>query len=438
MSWFDNLIFANEKESSSNYTPSVNGKFALNAFQSDSWNGLSNEEKKQLLKDFEWDYAQSIQLKAIPTIKEINSTNLYGGYSPKVNCITINLSKLDNPYEALDTIVHEVNHAYQCQCISEKKMYSEGERAIMHAEFQEYRNSGVEYDLQMVEMDSNNHAAEFIICQCSEKMANDPAYYEYLVSRNEHFTGLNTYIDNNLDCYQNLAQAQLLDAVSDGFISNQECIDGNIYLQTVADIKGESTCIENKVHEEVVNHAEEYSLLLHNKNEDFIYGDNSEKIALLLKNDNQTCISAMGEKSSEVNADINDLKAKQMKYVCDNNIGIEDSQNDIYFQNLNIQIQALEQRQHELQYHITELSTDNELIEQNMGWNQENLDDGLTMDENLNIEKSLNLDDGLEISDDRKMREKMEVDDGLNMCKGVALEDRYNMESSVSPAMDLI
>ena len=139
-------------------------EFDYQQFAPENWSSLTEQEKLGLLQELGNSYAESVNIYNPPTFVSETDPALYGGYNYGTNVVSVNLDLCDNPYEAMDTVIHEEKHAIHGQAVDLNSQYSNGERALIKAQIgPAYYSSGDGYNVQNIEMDSNNVAAEFVI-----------------------------------------------------------------------------------------------------------------------------------------------------------------------------------------------------------------------------------------------------------------------------------
>ncbi len=135
----------------------------LNNFQESSWGEMSLDEQKQSMSSLADYVAETTGNKNPPEIvfRDDMNDGEYGGYDPKTNTMEINEAMLGDSSEAVDTVAHEMWHAYQQQCAadptSEKgQAYQEGFDNYISPEydFEGYQN-------QMVEAEARDFAQGF-------------------------------------------------------------------------------------------------------------------------------------------------------------------------------------------------------------------------------------------------------------------------------------
>lgn len=96
-------------------SPEIKG--ALKLFKNGNWKSLSEDEKKDaivMLKDV---LSEELELNKSPEIEFYSaSPNDCGAILPEENKVMVNSSIFDDPAEVVDTVAHEMRHAYQFQC----------------------------------------------------------------------------------------------------------------------------------------------------------------------------------------------------------------------------------------------------------------------------------------------------------------------------------
>lgn len=88
----------------------------LDKFHEDKWNNLDESEQKDLIKELATAISEKLELDEKPEITFYDGPeNSYGAYNPVSNLVEINSKNFQNPKEVIDTVAHELRHAYQCQ-----------------------------------------------------------------------------------------------------------------------------------------------------------------------------------------------------------------------------------------------------------------------------------------------------------------------------------
>ena len=135
----------------------------LDNFREDNWSDLSLDEQKRSMTDLAACVASDTGNNNPPEIvfRGDMEDGSYGGYNPETNTMEINENMLGDSAEAVDTVAHEMWHAYQQQCAmdptSEKgREYQEGFDNYISPE---YDFEG--YENQMVEAEAREYAQGF-------------------------------------------------------------------------------------------------------------------------------------------------------------------------------------------------------------------------------------------------------------------------------------
>lgn len=88
----------------------------LNGFETDSWNEQSLEEKKERIDRLTKLIGEQLELKEMPYISYFEGPDVMcGSFDQSKNTMELNCILLDNPKELVNTIAHELRHAYQYQ-----------------------------------------------------------------------------------------------------------------------------------------------------------------------------------------------------------------------------------------------------------------------------------------------------------------------------------
>jgi len=170
----------------------------LDRYRSSSWESMYDEDKLAVLQDTENMIAEE-HGRAPCVVRPTSNDEVYGFCDSSQGYIAVNLSNCQNPYEALDTLVHEDNHIQQDYNFEHGTGYDAAAMGIMKSEKSYYQSNGNAYDAQNLEMDSNNAAASYLIGE-EERYADDPAYADYIQSRGNHY-------QNVVDLYDEQGEA---------------------------------------------------------------------------------------------------------------------------------------------------------------------------------------------------------------------------------------
>ena len=86
----------------------------LERFDTETWENLNESDKTDAISDFVNALGEGLGLEDIPaTIVFDDSNDAYGFYNPSNNTINLNKEYFNNPSELVNTIAHEMRHAYQ-------------------------------------------------------------------------------------------------------------------------------------------------------------------------------------------------------------------------------------------------------------------------------------------------------------------------------------
>lgn len=252
---FDDVVSYSPQSYSGSRYESLSDDELLECFQPEAWNKICEDEKEMLdvLQELGNRYAQDHGIWNTPAIEKETDPNLYGGYAERQNIITINLEQAKkNPMEVLDTVAHEENHAFQCQCITRNQGgYTEEERALLKAQNAPgvYIDQGPGYLSQSLEADSNNAGLQFVL-QHKER-------YEHLPEFETYINGRADYYHEVADCYEESPEkitlseyGQILKAYSLGKITQEEAENARNCLQEGHNfIRTEGATLRNQVRE---------------------------------------------------------------------------------------------------------------------------------------------------------------------------------------------
>ncbi len=169
----------------------------LDQFHSDNWGKLDDVSREMICQEVEnRNAAANGRDPAIVTFYD-GPRSKYGSYNDIGNLIQINREHFDNPYETLDSLIHEGRHGYQSEYADDPSKYDSFTGDLIQAGNARDENgklynydSGKNYDMQCDEMDSNSTASEFLMGQ-ADRYRDDPKYLEYLNDRVKHFDKVN-------------------------------------------------------------------------------------------------------------------------------------------------------------------------------------------------------------------------------------------------------
>lgn len=88
----------------------------INKFKSDAWAAMPENERIDVIQEFLESLSNQLGLENAPALEFYEGDwSSYGAYSPVNQSISINIRYFDDPKELVNTLAHEVRHAYQHQ-----------------------------------------------------------------------------------------------------------------------------------------------------------------------------------------------------------------------------------------------------------------------------------------------------------------------------------
>lgn len=169
----------------------------LNQFKNENWKNIStNKQKIDLLQEVENRHAHMYG-RAPARVQETSDPSLLGSYNYGYHTISIRLD--ENPYENLDSIIHEGQHANHTYASTNKMGMSSMDKMMIdleklpstdhsksHYAYYQDANHQDLYNIYSSELNTNNTALSFLISQES-RYGKDLLYQEYIIERNEHY-----------------------------------------------------------------------------------------------------------------------------------------------------------------------------------------------------------------------------------------------------------
>ena len=157
----------NRSEDEFNYNIEVDDelKDSVAKFESENWSQMNDGEKKDAIKDTMSHIAKNLDLSTIPKLKFYkDGLGPDGYYNPYNNHLNINIEKtfLSDSKELLNTLVHELRHAFQHE---RADMLETKEDALFRCNMDNYIDpdkSFYAYDNQYVEVEARAYTAVFI------------------------------------------------------------------------------------------------------------------------------------------------------------------------------------------------------------------------------------------------------------------------------------
>lgn len=116
--WFLSEIFGRD-ESDFTFDFNVHDESiqsCLMRFDDTHWNSLTEAQKRDLICEFGETLARKLGLEEVPEIDFVKKAELScGSFKQRYNSIEINTNIFCDPKEVIDTVAHEMRHAYQYQ-----------------------------------------------------------------------------------------------------------------------------------------------------------------------------------------------------------------------------------------------------------------------------------------------------------------------------------
>ena len=85
----------------------------LTIFDENTWCDLDENQKLDTIKSLASMVGDRLGIKEMPSIRIRNDKDSYGAYNYESNEIVLSAEYISNPVDAVDTIMHELRHAYQ-------------------------------------------------------------------------------------------------------------------------------------------------------------------------------------------------------------------------------------------------------------------------------------------------------------------------------------
>ena len=85
----------------------------LDQFSTETWEYMDDSEREDIISEFVSALSEDLGLEDIPEIAVFDDDDAYGFYAPADNTINLNRQYFDDPVELVNTIAHEMRHAYQ-------------------------------------------------------------------------------------------------------------------------------------------------------------------------------------------------------------------------------------------------------------------------------------------------------------------------------------
>lgn len=156
---------------------------ALDNFRNEAWSELSEDDKCRVISDFAGVVGKVLDLSKIPKIDYFEGHPCdCGCYDPYDNEIWINKKILNDPQEIVDTVAHEMRHAFQYERANKLETYEDFLYAFNFANYivpEETADgyvSFIDYQDQLIEAEARAFASMFVV----EEVSNEQNYKRVL------------------------------------------------------------------------------------------------------------------------------------------------------------------------------------------------------------------------------------------------------------------
>ena len=142
----------------------------LHKFSLENWQEMKDADKLSVIKELAQAVGEKLGLDKIPEIKIFDGENEpYGNFDPLLNVVNLNKQYFDDPKEMVNTITHELRHAYQNM---RAEIFETWEDALFKCNFDNYISPVplpgggylffMDYQDQYVEVDARAFANKFM------------------------------------------------------------------------------------------------------------------------------------------------------------------------------------------------------------------------------------------------------------------------------------
>lgn len=145
-------------------------KQALDRFQTERWKELSTEEKIGAISELGEEIAKILELSKIPNIKYYEGHPCdCGYYDAEDNSVWVNTNNFDDPQEIVDTVAHEMRHAYQLERAMKLETYEDFLYAYNFANYisplmtEDGYVNFTDYQDQLIEAEARAFAKLFVV-----------------------------------------------------------------------------------------------------------------------------------------------------------------------------------------------------------------------------------------------------------------------------------
>jgi uncharacterized membrane protein YheB (UPF0754 family) len=102
-----------EEELNIDFNISDRVKSVLEKFKSEEWETLDTKKQMSAVKDLAKAIGKELQIDKLPKVELRSEDETYGAFDATMNKIALNAKYLDDPVEVVNTVAHELRHAYQ-------------------------------------------------------------------------------------------------------------------------------------------------------------------------------------------------------------------------------------------------------------------------------------------------------------------------------------
>ena len=225
-------------------------------FRSENWNVKEPEDKIAILQEIE---NREAELHNRPAAKVVQChSDKLGGYTGSTHVIEVTLT--DNPFEDLDSLFHESEHANQVRASIDTVDFTSDDKKLMQIENMtssdgktgHYWKYDSLYAVMTSELDANNAAIEKLVSLCSD-FIDDDNFQQYLIVRQDYYDGLSDAIDIKAE----EKKAALLTTIESAYIRNELTENEYNQLQDIINRETDYDLCEKRTKEinEILAHA---------------------------------------------------------------------------------------------------------------------------------------------------------------------------------------
>ena len=131
-------------------------------FSPGSWQELLTDEKKTVIGELVNSVSDLLGIERLPAVDYFDGDkHTYGYYSGQDNKLYINEAYLNDPNATLDTVVHEMRHAYQFQHAKNPETHLDRLYALNYYCYIDASHDYVGYRSQLIESEARAFASQF-------------------------------------------------------------------------------------------------------------------------------------------------------------------------------------------------------------------------------------------------------------------------------------